>query len=201
MKAWLQRVTEASVSVDGEVVSKIGKGYLVLLGVAPDDDEAAADHAVLRECLPLRFHAPKALGGGDNKDIGGIVHKLQLPTIVHKSQIRLFPIGRLERHGFGGIGVVNQNGPAVHRHGRKAPRERIEGEREGSRADGRAARIASANAPCARHLDDGGGRKRGEKRESHGAGFHSICILAKAKRKRDRQTRKKYQISRKSFLS
>ena len=50
MKAWLQRVREASVTVDGEVVSEIGRGYLVLLGVAPDDTAAAADKIVERIC-------------------------------------------------------------------------------------------------------------------------------------------------------
>ena len=43
MKAWVQRVTEASVTIDGESVAEIGKGYLVLLGVAHGDTEAAAD--------------------------------------------------------------------------------------------------------------------------------------------------------------
>lgn len=43
MKAWLQRVTEASVVVDSECISSIGKGLLVLLGVTHGDDEAAAD--------------------------------------------------------------------------------------------------------------------------------------------------------------
>ena len=43
MKAWLQRVSEASVTVDSECISSIGNGLLVLLGVTHGDDEAAAD--------------------------------------------------------------------------------------------------------------------------------------------------------------
>ena len=43
MRALVQRVTRASVSVDGEQVSAIGPGLLVLLGVAREDDVAAAD--------------------------------------------------------------------------------------------------------------------------------------------------------------
>ncbi len=43
MRALVQRVTRASVSVDGEVVSEIGPGLLVLLGVGHEDDERDAD--------------------------------------------------------------------------------------------------------------------------------------------------------------
>lgn len=43
MKVWLQRVTEASVEVDGEILSRIGLGYLVLLGVGLGDTPSAAD--------------------------------------------------------------------------------------------------------------------------------------------------------------
>ena len=42
MRAVCQRVSRASVTVDGEVVGEIGVGWLVLLGVGPNDDEATA---------------------------------------------------------------------------------------------------------------------------------------------------------------
>ena len=43
MRALVQRVSRASVSVDGKLVSEIGPGMLVLLGVSRDDTEEAAD--------------------------------------------------------------------------------------------------------------------------------------------------------------
>ncbi len=43
MRALVQRVTRAAVSVDGRVVAAIGPGLLVLLGVACEDDATAAD--------------------------------------------------------------------------------------------------------------------------------------------------------------
>lgn len=42
MRAVVQRVSEARVEVEGEVVGRIGLGLLVLLGVGRDDDAAAA---------------------------------------------------------------------------------------------------------------------------------------------------------------
>ncbi len=42
MRAVCQRVSRARVVVDGEVVGEIGLGWAVLLGVGPEDDEAAA---------------------------------------------------------------------------------------------------------------------------------------------------------------
>lgn len=43
MRAVVQRVTRASVTIDGEVTGSIGAGYLVLLGVGTGDTRAEAD--------------------------------------------------------------------------------------------------------------------------------------------------------------
>ena len=44
MRALVQRVSSASVQIDGEVVSSVGSGLLVLLGVAEGDNEADAEY-------------------------------------------------------------------------------------------------------------------------------------------------------------
>lgn len=54
MRAIVQRVTQASVTVDGEHVSRIGPGLLVLLGVHRDDGPEQADR-VARKLLALRI--------------------------------------------------------------------------------------------------------------------------------------------------
>ena len=46
MKALVQRVTKASVSVAGETTGEIGAGLVVLLGIAKEDDEADARYLV-----------------------------------------------------------------------------------------------------------------------------------------------------------
>ena len=43
MRAVIQRVSSASVVVDGQTVGACGKGYLILLGVAEGDTELDAD--------------------------------------------------------------------------------------------------------------------------------------------------------------
>jgi len=51
MRAVLTRVRSASVTIDGEVTGKIGRGFLILLGIGPNDTES--------QC---RYLAEKALG-------------------------------------------------------------------------------------------------------------------------------------------
>ena len=71
MRAVVQRVARAEVRVGGQVVGSIGRGILILLGVAPDDDPATAQ-ALARRIMELRIHADSdgrtnlALG-----DVGG----------------------------------------------------------------------------------------------------------------------------------
>jgi D-tyrosyl-tRNA(Tyr) deacylase len=51
MRAVIQRVNYAQVSVDGETVAKIGKGLVILLGIGPQDD--AAKTAMLAKKISL----------------------------------------------------------------------------------------------------------------------------------------------------
>jgi D-tyrosyl-tRNA(Tyr) deacylase len=59
MIALLQRVSHAKVEVDGRAVGSIGPGLLVLLGVRPADDEAAA-RGLLSRLLQYRVFADAA---------------------------------------------------------------------------------------------------------------------------------------------
>jgi D-tyrosyl-tRNA(Tyr) deacylase len=54
MRAVVQRVREASVAVDGEIVGACGRGLAILLGVADVDDEAAAER-LARKIARLRI--------------------------------------------------------------------------------------------------------------------------------------------------
>ena len=53
MRALVQRVSRASVTVDGDEVASIGRGLLVLLGVRRGDDRDAADR-IVRKLRALR---------------------------------------------------------------------------------------------------------------------------------------------------
>ena len=54
MRFVIQRVNESSVSVDGELLGKIGKGLMVLIGISKDDSEETADK-MIRKLLNLRI--------------------------------------------------------------------------------------------------------------------------------------------------
>jgi len=54
MRAVVQRVTRASVSVDGEVIGRIDRGLVVLLGVEQDDTDGDA-HQLADKTIQLRI--------------------------------------------------------------------------------------------------------------------------------------------------
>lgn len=54
MRFVIQRVSEASVSVGGETVGSIGKGYMVLIGVCDTDTKEIADK-MIRKMINLRI--------------------------------------------------------------------------------------------------------------------------------------------------
>ncbi len=66
MKAWIQRVTEASVTIADETVAQIGKGYLILFGVTHDDTEEKAAKLAART-VKLRIFEDE--NGKTNKSI------------------------------------------------------------------------------------------------------------------------------------
>ena len=71
MKAVLQRVTEASVRVDGEVIGSIGKGFFILLGVSDEDDEAVADKMADKICKLRIFEDENGKTNLSLADVGG----------------------------------------------------------------------------------------------------------------------------------
>jgi D-aminoacyl-tRNA deacylase len=71
VRALVQRVSEASVTVDGQEVARIGRGLLVLLGVRRGDGEAEADRIALK-LLALRvFEDADGKMNLSVRDVGG----------------------------------------------------------------------------------------------------------------------------------
>lgn len=78
----IQRVSEASVSVAGDVVGEIDRGILLLLGIQKDDDEAKADK-LLKRILGYRiFPDSEGKMNLSLKDIGGELLVVSQFTLV-----------------------------------------------------------------------------------------------------------------------
>lgn len=73
MKAWIQRVLEASVEIGGERVAEIGQGYLVLLGVTHTDTAKGADEMADRICTLRIFEDENGKTNRSLIDVGGSV--------------------------------------------------------------------------------------------------------------------------------
>ena len=94
MKFVVQRVSHASVTVEGEVCGKIANGFMVLIGVGQNDDEIIADKMV-QKLINMRIFEDE--NGKTNlalKDVGG-----QLLLI---SQFTLYADTSSRRPGFTG---------------------------------------------------------------------------------------------------
>lgn len=94
MKAVVTRVTEASVTIEGEVKGKIGTGFLVLLGIAPEDTEAEAVRLADRVCGVRVFEDENGKMNLNLSQVGG--------DLLVVSQFTLFADLKSRRPGFSG---------------------------------------------------------------------------------------------------
>lgn len=94
MRAVVTRVSRASVTVEGKVTGKIGRGYLVLLGVAPTDSEKTADAMAEKVCNLRIFEDENGKMNLNLEQVGG--------SILAVSQFTLFADTRSRRPGFTG---------------------------------------------------------------------------------------------------
>lgn len=75
MRFVIQRVKEANVSVNKEIVGEINKGFMVLIGVSNEDDEQVADK-MIRKLLGLRIFEDE--NGKTNLDLKTVNGELLL---------------------------------------------------------------------------------------------------------------------------
>ena len=97
MKLVIQRVTEASVTVENQIIGQIGTGYLVLLGVGQEDTEETA-RRLADKLVKLRIFSDA--DGKTNlslTDVGG--------SVLVISQFTLYADCRSNRPGFSRAGA------------------------------------------------------------------------------------------------
>ncbi|CAF2069629.1 unnamed protein product [Brassica oleracea var. botrytis] len=71
MRAVIQRVSSSSVTVDGRIVSEIGPGLLVLIGIHESDTDADADY-ICRKVLNMRLFTNEATGRGWDQNVSSV---------------------------------------------------------------------------------------------------------------------------------
>lgn len=124
MKAWIQRVARASVTIDGECVSRIDRGYLVLLGVTQTDTDAEADRIAERIPVLRLFTDERGLMNLSLEDVGG--------SVIVVSQFTLYAdTAHGRRPGFSNAARPEQANPLYERVVEKL-RERLGAKRVGT---------------------------------------------------------------------
>ncbi|MEO1617155.1 MAG: D-aminoacyl-tRNA deacylase [Planctomycetota bacterium] len=73
MKVVLQRVTEASVRVDGETVGEIGAGFLALVGIGKQDDSSVVDWMAEKTAVLRVFEDEAGKMNRSIMDVGGSI--------------------------------------------------------------------------------------------------------------------------------
>ncbi|KAG7547031.1 D-aminoacyl-tRNA deacylase DTD [Arabidopsis suecica] len=68
MRAVIQRVSSSSVTVDGRIVSEIGPGLLVLIGIHESDTDCDADY-ICRKVLNMRLFSNETTGKGWDQNV------------------------------------------------------------------------------------------------------------------------------------
>ena len=94
MRAVVTRVSSASVTIDGNVEGAIEKGYLVLLGVGPDDTEAVCDKLCDKICNLRVFEDENGKMNLNLEQVGG--------SLLVISQFTLYADTSSRRPGFSG---------------------------------------------------------------------------------------------------
>lgn len=87
MKAVVQRVSHAAVSASGEVAGRIGRGFLILLGVTHGDTEAQAQKLAKKICGLRIFPDENGKTNLSLKDVGGqllVISQFTLYADCHK---------------------------------------------------------------------------------------------------------------------
>jgi D-tyrosyl-tRNA(Tyr) deacylase len=92
MRVVIQRVSSASVTIDGAVNGQIGKGYLVLLGVGPEDTEQQAEKLAEKICNLRVFEDEKGKMNLNLATVGG--------SLLVVSQFTLYADLSSRRPGF-----------------------------------------------------------------------------------------------------
>ena len=124
MKAWIQRVARASVTIDGECVLRIDRGYLVLLGVTQTDTDAEADRIAERIPVLRLFTDERGLMNLSLEDVGG--------SVIVVSQFTLYAdTAHGRRPGFSNAARPEQANPLYERVVAKL-RERLGAKRVGT---------------------------------------------------------------------
>ena len=94
MRAVVTRVSQASVTIDGQVTGEIGQGFLVLLGIAPTDTPAQAERLADKVCGLRVFEDEQGKMNRNLESVGG--------ALLVVSQFTLYADVKSRRPGFTG---------------------------------------------------------------------------------------------------